>query len=199
MKRTLALVLALCMVLCLTGCRKNNKKETAPAAPAVPTPTPNEVFEVKLSLENLFTYFDYKEYRADVRDENSSEIDSSTIAYGLQLKPQFTAANDLEHKDTMLLRFEADGVVMSGDFQINFNDLSYTGYADTNERVHVSETLHFWPKGDRTTTWAFGNYSSSNIMFFDSFRVTQVTGSVFLKMADLNATPTPTFIPVPMG
>ena len=199
MKRTLALVLALCMLLCLTGCRRKNQKETAPAAPAVPTPTPNEVFEVKLTLDNLFTYFDYKEYRADVRDENSSEIDSSTIAYGLQLKPQFTAANDLEHKDTMLLRFEADGVVMSGDFQINFNDLSYTGYADTNERVHVSETLHFWPKGDRTTTWAFGNYSSSNIMFFDSFRVTQVTGSVFLKMADLNATPTPTFIPVPMG
>jgi len=199
MKRTLALVLALCMLLCLTGCRRKNQKETAPAAPAVPTPTPNEVFEVRLTLDNLFTYFDYKEYRADVRDENSSEIDSSTIAYGLQLKPQFTAANDLEHKDTMLLRFEADGVVMSGDFQINFNDLSYTGYADTNERVHVSETLHFWPKGDRTTTWAFGNYSSSNIMFFDSFRVTQVTGSVFLKMADLNATPTPTFIPVPMG
>ena len=199
MKRTLALVLALCMLLCLTGCKRKNKKETAPAAPAVPTPTPNEVFEVKLSLDNLFTYFDYKEYRADVRDENSSEIDSSTIAYGLQLKPQFTAANDLEHKDTMLLRFEADGVVMSGNFQINFTDLSYTGYADTNERVHVSETLHFWPKGDRTTTWAFGNYSSSNIMFFDSFRVTQVTGSVFLKMADLNATPTPTFIPVPAG
>lgn len=199
MKRTLALVLALCMLLCLTGCKRKNKKETAPAAPAVPTPTPNEVFEVKLSLDNLFTYFDYKEYRADVRDENSSEIDSSTIAYGLQLKPQFTAANDLEHKDTMLLRFEADGVVMSGDFQINFTDLSYTGYADTNERVHVSETLHFWPKGDRTTTWAFGNYSSSNIMFFDSFRVTQVTGSVFLKMADLSATPTPTFIPVPAG
>ena len=199
MKRTLALVLALCMLLCLTGCKRKNKKETAPAAPAVPTPTPNEVFEVKLSLENLFTYFDYKEYRADVRDENSSEIDSSTIAYGLQLKPQFTAANDLEHKDTMLLRFEADGVVMSGDFQINFTDLSYTGYADTNERVHVSETLHFWPKGDRTTTWAFGNYSSSNIMYFDSFRVTQVTGSVFLKMADLSATPTPTFIPVPAG
>ena len=199
MKRTLALVLALCMLLCLTGCRRKNQKETAPGAPAVPTPTPNEVFEVRLTLENLFTYFDYKEYRADVRDENSSEIDSSTIAYGLQLKPQFTAANDLEHKDTMLLRFEADGVVMSGDFQINFNDLSYTGYADTNERVHVSETLHFWPKGDRTTTWAFGNYSNSNIMFFDSFRVTQVTGSVFLKMADLNATPTPTFIPVPVG
>ena len=198
MKRALALVLALCMLLCLTACGKKSKKESG-SAPVIPTPTPNEVFEVKMSLDNLYTYFDYKEYRADVRDENSSEIDSSTIAYGLQLKPQFTAANDPAHRDTMTLRFEADGVVMSGDFQINFQDLSYTGYADTNERVHVSETLRFWPKGDRTTTWAFGNYSGTNIMYFDTFRVTQVSGSVFLKMADLNATPTPTFIPVPAG
>ena len=198
MRRAVALLLCLGMALCLCACSGKKKAEPS-AAPAVPTPTPNEVFEVRLSPENFYTYFEYKEYRADIRDENTSDINSSTIAYGFALKPQFTAANDLEHKDTMLLRFEADGVVMSGDFQINFNDLSYTGYADTNERVHVSETLHFWPKGDRTTTWAFGNYSSSNIMFFDSFRVTQVTGSVFLKMADLSATPTPTFIPVPAG
>ena len=33
-------------------------------------------------------------------------------------------------------------------------------------------------------------------MYFDSFRVTEVTGTVYLKMADLNAVPTPTFIPV---
>lgn len=197
MKRVLALVLALCMALCLTGCKRKNKKESAPVPPPVPTPTPNEVFEVKMTLDNLYTYFDYKEYRADIRDENTSEINSSTIAYGLQLKPQFTAANDGEHRDTMTLRFEADGVVMSGDFQINFNDLTFTGYMDTSERVRVSETLRFWPKGDRTTTWAFGNYSGTNIMYFESFRVTEVTGSVFLKMADLNATPTPTFIPHP--
>ena len=190
------MLLALCMAFCLMGCRKKSKEDSAPA---LPTPTPNELFEVQMSLDNLYTYFDYKEYRADIRDENSSEIDSSTIAYGLQLKPQFTAANDMEHKDTMALSFEADGVVMSGDFQINFNDLSFTGTADTNEHVHVSEMLHFWPKGDRTTTWAFGNYSNSNIMYFESFRVTQVTGSVFLKMADLSASPTPTFIPVPAG
>ena len=187
------------MVFCLAGCKKKGTEESAPVAPVAPTPTPNELFEVKMSLDNLYTYFDYKEYRADIRDENSSEINSSTIAYGLQLKPQFTAANDLEHKDTMALSFEADGVVMSGNFQINFNDLSFTGTAETNERVHVSEVLHFWPKGDRTTTWAFGNYSNSNIMYFESFRVTQVTGSIFLKMADLSASPTPTFIPVPAG
>ena len=194
MRRAVALLLGLCMALCLTGCGKKNKAEPAPA-PAVPTPPPNEVFEVKLGMDNLFTYFDYKEFRADVRDENTSDINSSTIAYGLELKPQFTAANDPEHRDSMTLRFEADGVVMSGDFQINFDDLSYTGTPAARDHVHVSETLHFWPKGDRTTTWAFGNYSSSNIMYFESFRVTQVSGSVFLKLKDPQAVPTPTFVP----
>ena len=195
MKRTLALLLALCLIAGLCGCGKKKKAEPEQTAPPAPTPTPNEIFEVKMGLDNLYTYFDYKEYRADVRDENTSEIDSSTIAYGLQLKPQFTAANDPAHKDTMALRFAAEGVVMSGDFQINFDDLSFTGTPATSERVQVSEMLHFWPKGDRTTTWAFGNYSSSNIMFFDRFTVTQVTGTVYLKMADLAAAPEPSFIP----
>ena len=196
MKRTLALLLALCLIAGLCGCGKKKKAEPEQTAPPAPTPTPNEIFEVKLTLDNLYSFFDYKEYRADVRDEETSEIDSSTIAYGLQLKPQFTAANDPAHKDTMALRFEAVGAVLSGDFQINFDDLTFTGTAQVNERVRVNEELHFWPKGDRTTTWAFGNYSSSNIMYFESFTVTQVSGSVFLKMADLEASPTPTFIPV---
>ena len=195
MKRIITLLLALCMVVMLVGCKKKEKPEAEPTQPPAPTPTPNEIFEVKMSLDNLYTYFDYKEYRADVRDENTSEINSSTIAYGLQLKPQFTAANDPAHKDTMALRFEAEGVVMSGDFQINFDDLSFTGIPETSERVQVSKLLHFWPKGNRTTTWAFGNYSNSNIMFFDRFTVTQVTGTVYLKMADLTATPEPSFIP----
>ena len=195
MRRAIALLLCLGMVLCLVGCGKKKKAEPSPV-PAVPTPTPNELFEVRLSPENFYTYFDYKEYRADVRDENTSDINSSTIAYGFALKPQFTAANDPAHRDTMTLRFEADSTVMSGEFQVNFDDLSYTGTADTREQVHVSELLHFWPKGDRTTTWTFGNYSNSNIMYFESFRLAEVSGSVFLKMKDLNARPTPTFIPV---
>ena len=32
-------------------------------------------------------------------------------------------------------------------------------------------------------------------MYFERFDVTQVTGSVFLKMADLSAAPEPSFIP----
>ena len=198
MRRLIALLLTLGMLFTLCGCGRKKKEAAQTTPPPAPTPTPNEVFEVKLSPENLYTYFDYKEYRADVRDENSSEINSSTIAYGFQLKPQFTAANDGEHRDTMTLAFEAEGVVMSGEFAINFDDLSFTGTPETSERVHVSELLHFWPKGDRTTTWAFGNYSSSNIMYFDRFDVTHVSGSVFLKMADLTATPEPSFIPAYM-
>ena len=198
MRRLIALLLTLGMLFTLCGCGRKKKEAAQTTPPPAPTPTPNEVFEVKLSPENLYTYFDYKEYRADVRDENSSEINSSTIAYGFQLKPQFTAANDGEHRDTMTLAFEAEGVVMSGEFAINFDDLSFTGTPETSERVHVSELLHFWPKGDRTTTWAFGNYSNSNIMYFDRFDVTHVSGSVFLKMADLTATPEPSFIPAYM-
>ena len=197
MKKTAALLLALLLALLMAGCGRGKKEAAVPTATPAPTPTPNEVFEVRLDLNNLYTYFDYKEYRADVRDESTAEINSATVAYGLQLKPQYTAANDPAHRDTMALRFEAEGVVMSGDFDIDFRTLSFTGTPATSERVRVSELLHFWPKGDRTTTWAFGNYSSSNIMYFESFRVTEVSGSIYLKMADLNAAPTPTFIPHP--
>ena len=94
MKRAIALLLALCMAFSLAACGKKNKKDGSEQAPAAPTPIPNEAFEVKITLDNLYQYFDYKEFRADVRDENTSEIDSSTVAYGLQLKDMFTAARD---------------------------------------------------------------------------------------------------------
>ena len=192
MKRIIALILALCMVFGLAACGKKKKKEAAEtAAPAVATPVPNEPFEVKLNLGNLYDYFEYKEYRADVRDENSTEINSSTIAYGLQLKEQYTAANDGRHKDSMTLRFEADGVVLSGDFQVDFDNLSFTGTRTTDDRVKVSEELHFWAKGDRTTTWAFGNYSNSNIMYLENFHVSSVSGSVWLKRAEPKESPMP--------
>ena len=182
-RKAIALLLALLMVLSLTACGRKAKEKKAAAA-ASPTPVPNEAFEVKLNLDNFLDYFYYKEYRADVRDENTSEIDSSTISYGFQLKEQYTAANEEKHKDTMALHFKADGVVMEGSFDINFDDLSHTGLADSIERTSVEETLHFWGKGDRTTTWAFGNYSSSYIMYLENFTVTDVSGSIWLKRAE---------------
>ena len=182
-RKAIALLLALLMALSLTACGRKAKEKKAAAA-ASPTPVPNEAFEVKLNLDNFLDYFYYKEYRADVRDENTSEIDSSTISYGFQLKEQYTAANEEKHKDTMALHFKADGVVMEGSFDINFDDLSHTGLADSIERTSVEETLHFWGKGDRTTWWTFGNYSSSYIMYLENFTVTDVSGSVWLKRAE---------------
>ena len=182
MRKAIALGLALVMALSLSACGKKAKEKKAAAS--APTPVPNEAFEVKLNLDNFLDYFYYKEYRADVRDENTSEIDSSTISYGFQLKEQYTAANEEKHRDTMALRFKADGVVMAGNFEINFDDLSHTGLADSIERTSIEETLHFWGKGDRTTWWTFGNYSSSYIMYLENFTVTDVTGSVWLKRAE---------------
>ncbi len=192
MKRAIALLLAFCMIFTLGACgRKKKKKDAEPVITALATPTPNEPFEVRLSPENLYDYFEYKEYRADVRDENTSEINSSTIAYGLQLRQPYTAANQEGLRDTMSLHFEAEGVVMSGDFDIDFTDLSFTGTPAASERVQISEDLHFWAKGDRTTTWAFGNYSSSNIMYLENFRVTRVSGVVWLKLAEPEESPAP--------
>jgi len=181
MKRFISLLLAVVMALSLCGCKKK-EKQSQTAAP-VATAVPNEVFEVKITMDNLYDYFYYKEYRSDVRGGDDSKILSSQISYGLQLKEIYTAANDEEHKDTMKLKFEADGVVMQGDYQVDFNTLQYTGVTSTIERSKVSETLSFWPKGNRTTTWAFGNYSTSYILYFENFTVTDVSGSIFIKYA----------------
>ena len=198
MKKLTALLLALCMMLTLCACGgKKKEKSGGNDTPAAETPAPNEAFEVKISLENLYDWFEYKEFRADVKEENTGEVTSCTIAYGLQLREGFTAANDPKHRDTMTISFEADGLVLSGDFQVDFTPERpvYSGTTATAEHTHVSETLKFWPKGNRTTWWAFGNYSSSNIMYFESFTVTKASGNIWLKRAEGEATPTP--IPTP--
>lgn len=160
------------------------------AAPTV-TADPNQVYEIKITMDNLYDFFYYKEYRADIRGENSSEINSAQISYGLQLKEAFVAADDGVHKDTMELHFEADGVVMSGLFDVDFNTLQYTGDVYSSETTHISESLSFWPKGSRTTVWTFGNYSSSYILYLENFTVTDVSGSIFVRYAPPEETQTP--------
>lgn len=184
-RKLIALMLAAAMALCLCGCKKKNR-EQATAQP-VATATPNEVFEVKITMDNLWDYFYYKEYRTDVRSETDSKILSCQIAYGLQLKEIYTAANDEKYRDTMKLKFEADGIVMEGDYVVDFDTLQFTGPTYKADVTKVSETLSFWPKGNRTSTWAFGNYSTSYILYFENFRVTDVSGSIYIKYAEPEA------------
>ena len=183
-RRIIALLLAAVMALSLCGCKKKNKKEKETVAQPVATAMPNDPFEVKLTPENLFDYFYYKEYRVDTRSETDSKILSSQISYGLQLKEQYTAANDPNHKDTMKVRFEAAGVVLTGEYVVDFDTLQYTGTTYNADSSLISEELVFWPKGDRTTNWAFGNYSSTYILYLENFRITEVSGSVWLKRAE---------------
>ena len=180
-KKLIALVLVAAAAISLCGCKKKDEKA---AAQPVATATPNEVFEVKITMDNLWDYFYYKEYRKDFRGGEDSKILSSQISYGLQLKEIYTAANDEKHKDTMKLTFEADGIILNGDYVVDFNTLQYTGPTYTSEMTHVSETLSFWPKGNRTTTWAFGNFSTSYILYFQNFTVTDVSGSIYIKYAE---------------
>ena len=183
-KRIIALLLVLTMALSLCGCRKKNKKKDEAVAQPVATAIPNDPFEVKLTPENLFDYFYYKEYRKDFRGGDDSKILSSQISYGLQLREQYTAANDPELKDTMKIRFEAAGVVLEGEYVVDFDMLQYTGTTYNATSSLISEELVFWPKGDRTTNWAFGNYSSTYILYLENFRITEVSGSVWLKRAE---------------
>lgn len=187
-KRIIALMLAVIMAFSLCGCKKKKNEDKAQAQP-VATPVPNEVFEVKMTKDNLWDYFYYKEYRTDVRSETDSKILSAQIAYGLQLKESFVAANDEKHRDTMKIKFEAAGVVLTGDYTVDFDTLQYTGVTHDAQSNLVSEELVFWPKGNRTTTWAFGNYSSSYILYFENFTVTDVSGSIYIKRAEPQPSP----------
>ena len=187
MKRTIALILAVVMAFSLCACGKKNKKKdkevSQPVAAPVATADPNQVYEIKITPENLYDFFYYKEYRTDYKGESGREINSAQISYGLQLKEAFVAADDGVHKDTMKLNFEADGVVLEGQFDVDFNTLQYTGDVYSSETKHISESLQFWPKGSRTTVWTFGNYSSSYILYLENFTVTDVSGSIFVKYA----------------
>ena len=187
MKRTIALILAVVMAFSLCACGKKNKKKdkeaSQPVAAPVATTDPDQVYEIKITPENLYDFFYYKEYRTDYKGESGREINSAQISYGLQLKEAFVAADDGVHKDTMKLNFEADGVVLEGQFDVDFNTLQYTGDVYSSETKHISESLQFWPKGSRTTVWTFGNYSSSYILYLENFTVTDVSGSIFVKYA----------------
>ena len=178
MKRTLISLLALCLLLFLCACGKEEAEE--PAQIQAPQETPNPVFEVKITLDNLYDYFEYREYPVTVKNDNG-DISNVQVSYGLALKEGYTAANSSKYKDTMEITFTADGVVNSGSFEVDFATLQYSGTVTSTERSSITHTLKFWPKGDRTTTWTFGNYSDSYILYLENFTVTSAKGSIYLK------------------
>ena len=178
MKRTLIILLTVCLLLSLCACGKEEAEE--PVQILAPLEAPNPVFEVKITLDNLYDYFEYREYPAAVKNDNGG-ISNVQVSYGLALKEGYTAANSSKYKDTMEITFTADGVVNSGSFDVDFATLQYSGTVTSTERSSITHTLKFWPKGDRTTTWTFGNYSDSYILYLENFTVTSAKGSVYLK------------------
>lgn len=182
MKKIIALLLAAVMLLSLSACRKKKDAEEAEEAPAA---APSDaVMEVKISLSNLYQYFEYKEYPSAVRgEEDTSIISAVQVSYGLALREGYTAAKEPEYHSTMQVTFVADGVIKSGDFTVDFDTLQYSGPEYSVQRETVSETLGFWPEGDRTFIWAFGNYSKSNILYLENFQVVSASGTVYLRAA----------------
>lgn len=183
MKKIYILLLAVIMSFALCACGKDKQPDTPEQNITAPQAS-NAVIEVKITPENLFDYFEYKEfptYYKNTNDNSSGEsVSSVQISYGFALKEGYTAARDPAHKDTMTVSFTADGVINSGTFDVDFDTLQYSGTTTNTERKTISETLAFWPKGDRTIIWPFGTYSDSYIIYLENFTVTGAKGSVFL-------------------
>ena len=178
-------VLLMLLVLCLLcGCgRKKETVEEADLGPAGP-----QIAEVKITAANFYDYFDYKDYPSFATDEDGN-ITSCNLSCGFSLREGLVAANDPDHKDTLKVSFTGEALSQHGEFSIDFQDLTANGtpryevlWADPegNQSATVSETLSFWPQGNRTMTWQYGFLSSSYITTFRSFSVTAVSGSIYL-------------------
>jgi hypothetical protein len=170
------LLLALLLLsLLLSGCGKQKKKaEDGDDAPAGP-----QIVEVKLNNDNFYDYFDYKEYPSYSTDEDGV-INACNLSYGFALRDGLAAANDPDHKDTLKVSFTAEGVSQNGEYLVDFQTLQYSGTTWSEERETISDTLSFWPQGNRTVSYPYGTLSSSYIITFRSMNINSVTGSIFL-------------------
>ena len=154
---------ALVLLFLLSGCgRQKKEQEEEPDSPAgLP------IVEVRLTPDNFYDYFDYKEYPSYATDEDGN-------IKGYQ------AANDPDHKDTLRVSFTAEGVSQNGEYNVDFQTLQYSGTTWSEERETISDTLSFWPQGNRTVSYPYGTISSSYIITFRSMNITAVSGSIYL-------------------
>ena len=175
------LLLALCL---LTACGKQKEKE----ASEEDVPKGPEIVEVKITGANFYDYFDYKDYPSFATDEDGN-ITACNLSCGFSLKEGLAAANDPDHKDTLKVSFTADVLSQHGEFSIDFQDAAAGAVPryevlwidpEGTQTGTISETLPFWPQGNRTMTWQYGFISSSYVTTIQNFTVTAVSGSIFL-------------------
>ena len=76
--------------------------------------------------------------------------------------------------------FTAEGVSQNGEYTVDFQTLQYSGTTWSEERETISDTLSFWPQGNRTVSYPYGTISSSYIITFRSMNITAVSGSIYL-------------------
>ena len=180
MKRLLAIILIFVLILSLCACKKKEEPSQDPAPEQ--TAEPATVYQLDVTLENIYDFFDYKEYKTYFKDDNGN-VTSVQISYGLALKPGYVAANDPELTDTMEISFTADGIVNSGTFDVDFDTMQYSGTVSETSVNSISQSLKFWPKGSRTIIWPYGVYSSSYVIYLQNFHITEAKGTVYIKLA----------------
>ena len=175
MRKRIYLVLLLVLMLCACG----KDKEKSQGTEDIVISAPPAYYEVDIDLSNIFDYFEFKQYPTYFKNDNG-DITSVQIGYGLELKEGYYAYNSKDHKDTMTLKFKADGIINEGEFDINYETFQYSGNISKTDYTTVEETLKFWPKGNRTTTWTFGHFSSSYVIYFQNFYVMEASGKIFI-------------------
>ena len=182
-KRSVLLILLLALCL-FTACGKQKEKE----ASEEDVPKGPEIVEVKITGANFYDYFDYKDYPSFATDEDGN-ITECNLSCGFSLKEGLAAANDPDHKDTLKVSFTADVLSQHGEFSIDFQDAAAGAVPryevlwidpEGTQTGTISETLPFWPQGNRTMTWQYGFISSSYVTTIQNFTVTAVSGSIFL-------------------
>ncbi len=82
--------------------------------------------------------------------------------------------------EVRLTSFTAEGVSQNGEYNVDFQTLQYSGTTWSEERETISDTLSFWPQGNRTVSYPYGTISSSYIITFRSMNITAVSGSIYL-------------------